>query len=107
LKHILPRPLPEPVAAPPVSAPPQLPAQPVQHVPATMAVTAPPGPVPSPMQYAIPHGSALAKNDIRSSGVDRRKRKYVTSILVQYGIDKIMYSLYFFSSNAHILPKGP
>ncbi|XP_062164514.1 mediator of RNA polymerase II transcription subunit 31 [Alnus glutinosa] len=75
LKHILPRPLPEPVAAPPVSAPPQLPAQPVQHVPATMAVTAPPAPVPSPMQYAIPHGSALAKNDIRSSGVDRRKRK--------------------------------
>ncbi|XP_059460375.1 mediator of RNA polymerase II transcription subunit 31 [Corylus avellana] len=75
LKHILPRPLPEPVAAPPVSAPPQLPVQPVPHVPSTIAVTAPPAPVLSPMQYAIPHGSALGKNDIRSSGVDRRKRK--------------------------------
>lgn len=84
MKHILPRPLPEPVAAPPVPAP-QLPVQPVPHVPATIAVTAPPAPVVSPMQYAIPHGSALGKNDMRSSGVDRRKRKYVTSILVQYG----------------------
>ena len=79
MKHILPRPLPEPIAAPPASAPPQPSVQPVPPAPATtIAVTATPTPALSPMQYAIPHGSALAKNDMRTSGVDRRKRKYVT-----------------------------
>uniref|UniRef100_A0A5B7BTX5 Mediator of RNA polymerase II transcription subunit 31 n=1 Tax=Davidia involucrata TaxID=16924 RepID=A0A5B7BTX5_DAVIN len=78
LKHILPRPLPEPVAAPPASVPPPPPVPPT-----TISVSAASGPVPttapasalSPMQYAIPAGSSLAKNDMRSSGVDRRKRK--------------------------------
>ncbi|KAJ4952310.1 hypothetical protein NE237_029142 [Protea cynaroides] len=73
LKHILPRPLPEPTAAPPVSAPPPVP------VPATTVAVAPPAPASvsalSPMPYALPPGSALQKNDMRNSGVDRRKRK--------------------------------
>ncbi|KAK3183324.1 hypothetical protein Dsin_030610 [Dipteronia sinensis] len=73
LKHILPRPLPEPVAAPPATIPPQLPAPPVPAtiIPATAAT----GPVLSPMQYAIPPVPALAKNDMRNSSMDRRKRK--------------------------------
>lgn len=69
LKHILPRPLPEPVAAPASSAaafPPPVP---------TSTLAPPPVPSPaaaaahSPMQYAMPSGSALPKND------PRRKRK--------------------------------
>ncbi|XP_042503659.1 mediator of RNA polymerase II transcription subunit 31-like [Macadamia integrifolia] len=76
LKHILPRPLPEPTAAPPASAPPPVP------VPTTTVAVAPPSasvPAPasalSPMQYASSPASALQKNDIRNTGVDRRKRK--------------------------------
>ncbi|XP_033141351.1 mediator of RNA polymerase II transcription subunit 31 isoform X1 [Brassica rapa] len=60
LKHILPRPLPEPVAPPP---------------PAPSAPAAP-SPAPSPMQY----NNMTAKNEPRnmvSTGIDRRKRKYV------------------------------
>lgn len=71
LKHILPRPLPEPAEAPPpASAPPLPPAPPVPT-----PVTAASGPALSPMQYGIPPGSALMKNDMRSSSIDRRKRK--------------------------------
>lgn len=68
LKHILPRPLPEPAEAPPLPPAPPVPGS-------TIPVTAAPGPALSPMQYAIPQGSALAKNDMRSSSIDRRKRK--------------------------------
>ncbi|KAJ4910783.1 Mediator of RNA polymerase II transcription subunit 31 [Raphanus sativus] len=61
LKHILPRPLPEPVAPqPPASLPP---------VPSA-------SPAPSPMQY----NNMLPKNEPRnmvSAGIDPRKRKYV------------------------------
>ncbi|KAE8688082.1 putative polyadenylate-binding protein [Hibiscus syriacus] len=37
--------------------------------------TAPPAPAsaPSPMPYGLPSGSALVKNDMRNSGIDRRK----------------------------------
>lgn len=76
LKFILPKPAPEPAAAPltPAPAPPQ---PPMQSVPATTTIpmTAPPPPVPSPMPYGMPSGSSLAKSDMRSAGVDRRKRK--------------------------------
>nr|GMD00564.1 mediator of RNA polymerase II transcription subunit 31-like [Ipomoea batatas] len=84
LKHILPRPLPEPASAPPTSAPPV-------PLPSTAAAaTAGPGPVPppatapslSPMQYAIPTGSSIAKNDPRNPAVDRRKRKYGSTIFI-------------------------
>ncbi|GAY60624.1 hypothetical protein CUMW_203510 [Citrus unshiu] len=71
LKHILPRPLPEPSEAPPPAAAPPLPPAP----PVLTPVTAAPGPALSPMQYGIPPGSALMKNDMRSSSIDRRKRK--------------------------------
>lgn len=85
LKHILPRPLPE--AAPlttPVSIPPTQP--PVGPINAPLSATPPPLPAPvsgpaasnalSPMQYGIPAGSSsIGKNDMRNSGVDRRKRK--------------------------------
>lgn len=71
LKHILPRPLPEPAEAPPPAAAPPLPPAP----PVPTPVTAAPGPALSPMQYGIPPGSALMKNDMRSSSIDRRKRK--------------------------------
>ncbi|CAL5343799.1 unnamed protein product [Camellia sinensis] len=79
LKHILPRPLPEPVAAPPASVPPPIPptTMPVSSVPLPGSASSP---ALSPMQYAIPPGSALAKNDPRNSGVDRRKRKYERSM---------------------------
>lgn len=74
MKHILPRPLPEPVATPAASAPLQ---QPIPPVPATtIPVTAAPASALSPMQYANNPGSGLAKVDMRNSGVDRRKRKY-------------------------------
>lgn len=43
----------------------------------TIGMTAAPGPVLSPMQYANPPGSSLPKTDMRNTGVDRRKRKYV------------------------------
>ncbi|PKI69692.1 hypothetical protein CRG98_009848 [Punica granatum] len=58
LKHILPRPLPEPALAPFAPAPPPAPAP---H--ATMAATAPPPPALSPMQYVVPPGSSLMKNE--------------------------------------------
>lgn len=74
LKHILPRPLPEPAEAPPSAAAPPLPPAPPVPTP-SIPVTAAPGPALSPMQYGIPPGSALVKNDMRSSSIDRRKRK--------------------------------
>ncbi|XP_056158910.1 mediator of RNA polymerase II transcription subunit 31 [Syzygium oleosum] len=72
LKHITPRPLPEPPAVTPAPAPPQAPTPPMS---ATIAATAPPPPALSPMQYGVLPGSSLAKNDMRNSAVDRRKRK--------------------------------
>lgn len=77
LKHILPRPLPEPVDTPQAAAPPPAPATSVASTIAssTPVPTSAAGPIPSPMQYAIPAGSSLAKNDPRNSSVDRRKRK--------------------------------
>ncbi|KAA3458183.1 Chlorophyll A-B binding protein [Gossypium australe] len=82
LKFILPKPPPEevptPAPPPPASAPPQ------QSLPASnIAMTAaPPAPASthSPMPYGLPSGSALAKNDIRNSGIDRRKRKHRSSL---------------------------
>lgn len=71
LKHILPRSLPEPAVAPPVSVPPPATAA---LPPTTIAVSAT-SPALSPMQYAVPAGSSLSKNDMRNSGVERRKRK--------------------------------
>ncbi|PON71071.1 Mediator complex, subunit Med [Parasponia andersonii] len=74
LKHILPRTLPpEPPALAPASAPPQQAVPPVTA--STIPMTVAPAPVLSPMQYANPPGSSLAKTDMRNSGVDRRKRK--------------------------------
>ncbi|KAF6135566.1 hypothetical protein GIB67_015419 [Kingdonia uniflora] len=68
LKHIVPRPPPEPVAAVPTSIPP------LTLVPnANNAV--PTAPVLSPMQFSMPPGSAPPKNDLRNIGSDRRKRK--------------------------------
>ncbi|XP_031259452.1 mediator of RNA polymerase II transcription subunit 31 isoform X3 [Pistacia vera] len=75
LKHILPRPLPETVEAPPAAAPSLPPAPPLPAT--TIPMTAPPPQAPSPMQYGIPSGPALAKNDMRSSSIDRRKRNLV------------------------------
>ncbi|XP_021905571.1 mediator of RNA polymerase II transcription subunit 31 [Carica papaya] len=72
LKHILPRPLLEPTGpSPPAASIPPVPA-------ATIAMTTASSPALSPMQYAIPPGSSLAKNDMRNTGppgIDRRKRK--------------------------------
>ncbi|VFR03259.1 unnamed protein product [Cuscuta campestris] len=69
MKHILPRPLPEPAPAPPASSAPLPP--PVHSVPpippASSAV--------SPIPYGLPPGSAVPKTDVRSSAIDRRKRK--------------------------------
>ncbi|CAI9102595.1 OLC1v1000888C1 [Oldenlandia corymbosa var. corymbosa] len=77
LKHILPRPLPEPSVAPPSSAvgPPSL------VPPAPLSAPSPgSGPVPSPassalspMQYGIQSVSNLPKNDPRNSGIRKRK----------------------------------
>ncbi|XP_071691130.1 mediator of RNA polymerase II transcription subunit 31-like [Rutidosis leptorrhynchoides] len=72
LKHILPRPLPEPTPpAPPSNALP--PPTTATMAAASVRVSALP-PVPSPMQYGVPSGPPLMKNDPRS-GIDRRKRK--------------------------------
>lgn len=80
LKHILPRPLPEPAALPPaVSAPPQAPVP--APAPAPTVAASPAGtPALSPMQYGIPPGSGLPKNDMKSAGIDRRKRKHERSM---------------------------
>ncbi|XP_031407355.1 mediator of RNA polymerase II transcription subunit 31 [Punica granatum] len=74
LKHILPRPLPEPTPAP-TAVPSALAPPPAPAPPANMAATAPPPPALSPMQYAVPPGSSLMKNDMRNTAIDRRKRK--------------------------------
>ncbi|KAK4758067.1 hypothetical protein SAY87_019368 [Trapa incisa] len=74
LKHILPRPLPESVPAPPAPPPAQAVA-PAPMPPTSMAGAAPPPPALSPLQYAVPPGSSLAKNDMRNTAIDRRKRK--------------------------------
>ncbi|KAH7537740.1 hypothetical protein FEM48_Zijuj03G0125100 [Ziziphus jujuba var. spinosa] len=79
LKHILPRPLPEPVATPATSAPPQQ--QPMPPVTPSIPGTAAPASALSPMQYANNPGSTLAKVDMRNSGVDRRKRKCVNALI--------------------------
>lgn len=78
LKHILPRPLPEPSAAlpGPASTQPQPPVHALPPVPATsVAVTTSSSQAPSPMPYGIPPGSGSAKNDMRNTSADRRKRK--------------------------------
>ncbi|KAK2988930.1 hypothetical protein RJ640_026198 [Escallonia rubra] len=73
LKHIVPRPLPEPVAAPQAPLPPPAPLPPTVNN-MTGASAPVPLPVPpasqglSPMQYGMPPGSVLTKNDSRSSG---------------------------------------
>lgn len=68
LKHIVPRPAPEPVATPVTLAP--------QALTPTSTVPAPaPAQALSPMQYGIPPGPVMAKNDMRNIGGDRRKRK--------------------------------
>ncbi|KAG9441920.1 hypothetical protein H6P81_017774 [Aristolochia fimbriata] len=69
LKHILPRPLPEPVSAPPapVAPPAPLPA-------ATPPLPASAPPAHSPMQFGAPLGSSLPKSDMRMASGDRRKR---------------------------------
>ncbi|XP_057771931.1 mediator of RNA polymerase II transcription subunit 31-like isoform X1 [Salvia miltiorrhiza] len=75
LKHILPKPLPESsVGANPASAAP--PALPPTTIPAA-ASGIPPAPpqAPSPMQYGMCAGSTFVKNDQKSSGVERRKRR--------------------------------
>ncbi|CAA7059084.1 unnamed protein product [Microthlaspi erraticum] len=68
LKHILPRPLPEPVAPPP---PPAAPSAPLPLAPSAAAALSP---ALSPMQYS----NMLPKNEPRNmgpAGIDRRKRK--------------------------------
>ncbi|CAA0837297.1 Mediator of RNA polymerase II transcription subunit 31 [Striga hermonthica] len=69
LKHILPKPLPEPSAS---VGPSSLPTTTITSIPPvpSPAVTQ----APSPMQYGMGPGS-FVKNDPRNSGVDRRKRK--------------------------------
>ncbi|XP_025014094.2 polyadenylate-binding protein 1 isoform X2 [Ricinus communis] len=75
LKHILPRPLPEPVPTPPTSALPLPPLQSSPVPPTTVAMPAASASALSPMPYGMPPGSTLAKNDMRNTGIDRRKRK--------------------------------
>ncbi|KGN53186.1 mediator of RNA polymerase II transcription subunit 31 [Cucumis sativus] len=79
LKHILPRPLPEPAALPPpVTAPPQA-AVPAPTSAPNMAAS-PAAPALSPIQYGIPPGPGLPKNDMKGAGIDRRKRKHERSM---------------------------
>ncbi|XVF08547.1 hypothetical protein REPUB_Repub07fG0012600 [Reevesia pubescens] len=81
LKFILPKPPPEPVAAPALPPPAAVPPQPPMPATTIAVTTAPPPPASalSPMPYGLPSGSAVAKNDMRSSGIDRRKRKHERS----------------------------
>ncbi|KAF9625640.1 hypothetical protein IFM89_025125 [Coptis chinensis] len=79
LKHIVPRPLPEPVAAPISSAPPST-------LVSTSMVSVAPAQALSPMQYGVPPpGPAPPKNDMRNIGGDRRKRKVECAISKDYG----------------------
>ncbi|KAK3033214.1 hypothetical protein RJ639_033094 [Escallonia herrerae] len=76
LKHTVPRPLPEPAVAPQAPLPPPAPLPPtVNNVTGASAPVPPTSQGLSPMQYGMPPGSILTKNDSRSSGGDRRKRK--------------------------------
>ncbi|PHT32793.1 Mediator of RNA polymerase II transcription subunit 31 [Capsicum baccatum] len=97
LKHILPRPLPEPATAPPTSAPPAL--LPTSVAPPAAPPTAP-SPVTaaalSPMQYAIPPGSGLAKTDLRNAS-----RSHVTvRILLARGFEWHIHGLFSASMDA-------
>jgi mediator of RNA polymerase II transcription subunit 31 len=47
-----------------------------------------PGAVPSPMPYGMPPGSAFGKSDIRNSGSDRRRWKYVTDLFSELAVKK-------------------
>ncbi|KAG7014858.1 Mediator of RNA polymerase II transcription subunit 31 [Cucurbita argyrosperma subsp. argyrosperma] len=77
LKHILPRPLLEPAAQPPpVSGPPQA----AVSAPASAMAASPAGTPLSPMQYGVPPGSGISKNDMKNAGIDRRKRKHERSM---------------------------
>ncbi|XVF49460.1 hypothetical protein PTKIN_Ptkin04bG0014400 [Pterospermum kingtungense] len=83
LKFILPKPPPEPVSAPAPAPPPPaaLPPQPSMPANTIAMTTAPPAPASavSPMPYGFTSGSSIAKNDMRNSGIDRRKRKHERS----------------------------
>ncbi|KAJ0961818.1 hypothetical protein J5N97_029646 [Dioscorea zingiberensis] len=72
LKHILPRPLPEPAPPPPAAPAPAAPAVPSLAQMPSMGATAPA----PPMQFLGQQGSALPKADMRNNVGDRRKRKY-------------------------------
>ncbi|XAR71842.1 hypothetical protein NMG60_11018279 [Bertholletia excelsa] len=96
LKHILPRPLPEPTAAPPatVSAPPPIPAT-------TISVSAVPAPLPpsasspalSPMQYAIPLDLHLQRMIHETVGLieEREKKKYDLTAICEKGIGFLLF----------------
>ena len=73
----MPRSLPETGPAPaPASTTSQPPVPSLPPLPAAnVAVTASSAQALSPMPYGMPPGSSLAKNDMRNSAVDRRKRK--------------------------------
>ncbi|CAA6673838.1 unnamed protein product [Spirodela intermedia] len=71
LKHILPRPLPEPPGA--VAAVPSPVSAPALSAATAATVTTQAA---SPMQFVGAPGASLPKIDMRNSGVDRRKRKY-------------------------------
>ncbi|KAM7273060.1 hypothetical protein ACFE04_027724 [Oxalis oulophora] len=78
MKHILPRPLPEPPAPAPAPTNSHLPVASVPNkIPATtVPMAAASSPALSPMQYGLPSGSsAMPRNDSRTGGIDRRKRK--------------------------------
>ncbi|CAM8949335.1 unnamed protein product [Rhodiola kirilowii] len=82
LKHIIPKPPPEPPTATTMSgSTPALPPIPVNSnavpgtaVPGSMPVPSPASAL-SPMSYNMPSGSSFVKNDMRGGNVDRRKRK--------------------------------
>ncbi|XVF49467.1 hypothetical protein PTKIN_Ptkin04bG0015000 [Pterospermum kingtungense] len=79
LKFILPTPPPEPVstpAPPPTAALPPQPPMPANTIAMTTAPIAPASAL-SPMPYGFTSGSSLAKNDMRNSGIDRRKTKHI------------------------------
>jgi hypothetical protein len=42
------------------------------------------------MPYGMPPGSAFGKSDIRSSGSERRKRKYVTYLFSDLAVENIL-----------------
>ncbi|CAL1404188.1 unnamed protein product [Linum trigynum] len=75
LRHILPRPLPEPVAEATSAAAPSLPPPPAVPIGLPASTMGMPPAAPTSTLSPMPYGMNPGRNEMRNVGIDRRKRK--------------------------------